>query len=67
MLAEFVFGTIEVDDIEDEELSPEDACINCGEETITPDDRTGLIHAHGMYSCFVDVNGKMRWTGTVAE
>lgn len=29
----------------------EDLCKNCGEETYTPDDRTGLIHKHGRYVC----------------
>lgn len=59
------FEIIEIN--ENDEIIERDGCINCGEETIVPDDRTGLIHAHGRYGCFTLVGDKEKWMGTVAE
>jgi hypothetical protein len=45
-----------------------DLCKNCGEDVHTPDDRTGLIHTDGKYSCHrKDENGKIKRLSTVAE
>ena len=40
-------------------------CLNCGKPINNDDDRTGLIHDDGKYSCFVDSKGKP--SGPVAE
>jgi hypothetical protein len=64
-VAEFIFGTVIIDDDENEpQERSESSCKNCGEETHTPDDHTGLIHTHGQYGC---LNDKGKWVGTVAE
>lgn len=47
-------------------------CKNCKGETHTPDEKTGLIHSDGLYSCFatvLDDNGKPKSVrlDTVAE
>lgn len=46
-----------------------DNCKNCSDEIHTPDDRTGLIHAHGKYSCQTidSQSGKVKRLDTVAE
>lgn len=36
---------------EDSEIVSEDRCVNCGDETHVPDDKTGLIHRSGLYAC----------------
>jgi len=41
-------------------------CRNCGAPVNDDDDRTGLIHDDGKYSCFVDSKGVAK-SGPVAE
>lgn len=45
----------------------DDLCKNCGEEVSIPDDRTGLIHNDGKYSCHITKNGETIRLDTVAE
>lgn len=46
-----------------------DNCRHCGDEIHTPDERTGLIHKHGKYSCETinSETGKVKRLKTVAE
>lgn len=39
-------------DLGDNPFHTDDYCQSCGDAIHTPDDRTGLIHKHGLYACY---------------